>query len=149
MTTTYDKYRRLRVLPFRERWAARERLDRGEPLFAGGALSRFRVHDPFAEWQKDRERAEEERAKREEQARQKNEPPPPEEEPVTVVPEPVRKLHAAYDLLDLPQTGVTLKRAKKAYHKAAQKTHPDVGGSDEEFKAVKEAYDLIVAYLKG
>jgi hypothetical protein len=147
--TSYDKYRRLRVLPFRERWAARERLERGEPLFAAGALAR-RTVDPFSEWKKDRERVEEEKAKREENARQQNEPPPPpEDEPVTVVPEPVRKLHAAYELLNLPQTGVTLKRAKKAYHKAAQKAHPDVGGSDEEFKKVKEAYDLVVSFLKG
>lgn len=144
-----DKYRRLRILPFRERWAARERIDRGEPLFAGGALVR-RTVDPFADWKKERERAAEEKAKREEKARQQNQPPPPpEDEPVTVAPEPVRKLHAAYELLNLPQTGVTLKRAKKAYHKAAQKTHPDLGGSAEEFKAVKEAYDLVVAYLSG
>lgn len=32
---------------------------------------------------------------------------------------------------------------KKAYRKRAAETHSDVGGSDEEFRAVKEAYDVL------
>ena len=41
--------------------------------------------------------------------------------------------------------GSTPEEIKKSYRIAARKTHPDVGGDDEAFMAVQEAYEVLTS----
>lgn len=127
MGSKYNPYNRLLVLPFRDRMVARARIARGESIYGGG-LVHYQAPEPGPEVEDARDEDGEWKA--------------------VIVPEPIRRLQAAFELLDLEEQGATLKRAKKAYHKAAFKTHPDHGGSEDEFKAVKAAYDLVVQHLR-
>ncbi|MBN1192320.1 MAG: molecular chaperone DnaJ [Coriobacteriia bacterium] len=47
-----------------------------------------------------------------------------------------------YDILGVPRTA-TADEIKKAYRKAARKHHPDAGGSEERFKEINEAYEVL------
>jgi len=47
-----------------------------------------------------------------------------------------------YDILGVPKTA-TADDLKKAFRKAARKHHPDAGGSEERFKEVNEAYEIL------
>lgn len=47
-----------------------------------------------------------------------------------------------YALLGIPRTA-TLTEIKIAYRKAARASHPDLGGSAEQFKQVQQAYQLL------
>lgn len=42
------------------------------------------------------------------------------------------------------KSGASARKLKSAYRKLARKHHPDKGGSAEEFKIVKGAYDYLV-----
>lgn len=55
----------------------------------------------------------------------------------------------AVDILGI-LTRTTKKELKEKYLKLSKKYHPDVeGGSEEKFKEIKEAYDLILAYMEN
>ena len=47
-----------------------------------------------------------------------------------------------YELLGV-KTSATVKAIRAAYRKKAKKAHPDTGGSDEEFAALKKAHDIL------
>ncbi len=47
-----------------------------------------------------------------------------------------------YDILGVPKTA-TADEIKKAFRKAARKHHPDAGGSEERFKELNEAYEVL------
>jgi len=47
-----------------------------------------------------------------------------------------------YDILGVPRTA-TADEIKKAFRKAARKHHPDAGGSEERFKELNEAYEIL------
>lgn len=47
-----------------------------------------------------------------------------------------------YDILGVPKTA-TADEIKKAFRKAARKHHPDAGGSEEKFKELNEAYEVL------
>ncbi len=47
-----------------------------------------------------------------------------------------------YDILGVPRTA-TADEMKKAFRKAARKHHPDAGGSEERFKELNEAYEVL------
>ncbi len=47
-----------------------------------------------------------------------------------------------YDILGVPKTA-TADDIKKAFRKAARKHHPDAGGSEERFKELNEAYEVL------
>jgi DnaJ-class molecular chaperone len=47
-----------------------------------------------------------------------------------------------YDVLEIDKTA-SKEEIKKAYKKKAKKTHPDAGGSEEEFKQVNQAYMIL------
>src|SRR5512133_118003 len=47
-----------------------------------------------------------------------------------------------YDILGVPKTA-TADEIKKAFRKAARKHHPDAGGSEERFKELNEAYEIL------
>jgi len=53
-------------------------------------------------------------------------------------------------LLNLPISG-TLKitQIKSAYRKAAKKSHPDAGGTQEMFLQIKEAYDVLLEWIES
>lgn len=50
---------------------------------------------------------------------------------------------AAFETLGL-SPGASQSEIKQAYRERVQQVHPDQGGSREEFKAVQEAYELLV-----
>lgn len=54
----------------------------------------------------------------------------------------VKDVDWAYRLLEIPR-GSPASDVKKAYGQKALKYHPDKGGSKEDFKLIKDAYDLI------
>lgn len=47
-----------------------------------------------------------------------------------------------YDILGVPRTA-TAEEIKKAFRKQARKHHPDAGGSEERFKEINEAYEVL------
>lgn len=47
-----------------------------------------------------------------------------------------------YDILGVPRTA-SADEIKKAFRKAARKHHPDAGGSEERFKEINEAYEVL------
>ena len=47
-----------------------------------------------------------------------------------------------YDTLQV-ETTATQATIKKAYYRLAKTKHPDKGGSAQEFRALKEAYDVL------
>ena len=47
-----------------------------------------------------------------------------------------------YDILGVPNTA-TADEVKKAFRKQARKHHPDAGGSEERFKEINEAYEVL------
>lgn len=47
-----------------------------------------------------------------------------------------------YDVLGVPRTA-TADEVKKAFRKQARKHHPDAGGSEERFKEINEAYEVL------
>jgi molecular chaperone DnaJ len=47
-----------------------------------------------------------------------------------------------YDILGVPRTA-SADEIKKAFRKAARKHHPDAGGSEERFKELNEAYEVL------
>ena len=47
-----------------------------------------------------------------------------------------------YDVLGVPKTA-TADDIKKAFRKLARKHHPDAGGSEERFKEINEAYEIL------
>ncbi|NRF89855.1 DnaJ domain-containing protein [Paenibacillus frigoriresistens] len=47
-----------------------------------------------------------------------------------------------YEVLGLSKAA-TAEEIKKAYRKKAKESHPDVGGKEENFKTIKEAYDVL------
>lgn len=53
-----------------------------------------------------------------------------------------REWNDYYTILELSRDA-NAKQIKKAYHKAAKKYHPDVGGDEEKFKQINEAYEIL------
>jgi hypothetical protein len=53
-----------------------------------------------------------------------------------------------YEKLGL-ERGATFDEAKLAYKELARKSHPDLGGSEIEFKAVNEAYEKVIRDIEG
>ncbi|ERG93761.1 J domain-containing protein [Haloquadratum walsbyi] len=47
-----------------------------------------------------------------------------------------------YEILEI-EPGVSQEDIKAAYRERARETHPDTGGSKEEFLEVQEAYDTL------
>lgn len=47
-----------------------------------------------------------------------------------------------YEILGVPRTA-TLEEIKIAYRKAARASHPDLGGSEDRFKIVQQAYQIL------
>ena len=47
-----------------------------------------------------------------------------------------------YDILGVPKTA-SADEIKKAFRKSARKHHPDAGGSEEKFKELNEAYEVL------
>lgn len=47
-----------------------------------------------------------------------------------------------YEILGVPQSA-SLEDIKIAYRKAARASHPDLGGSEEQFKTVQQAYQIL------
>ncbi len=105
-------------MPFRERWAARERLRKGQPLFGGFAIASATGSASDGAWQ----------AK-----------PPPV---------PVDATAEAFKLLGLQEATATEAEIKKRYRDLAFETHPDRGGDVKKFHAVAEAKDRCLAALK-
>lgn len=115
------EYNKLRRLPWWQRRQAKAWLDRGEGIY-GSVLVPVRAVRP-----------------------EPKDPAP--DEGGAFVPEPIQEIDKAFFLLNLSRPGCNLKRAKKAYRKAALKTHPDMGGTPEKFRATRLAYDLVVEFL--
>ena len=53
---------------------------------------------------------------------------------------------SAWAVLGVPE-GATLGEIRSAYRARALATHPDHGGEPDEFRAVKRAYERLVARL--
>lgn len=56
---------------------------------------------------------------------------------------------ACFVKLGFDHIPTTEQEVKKAYRNKIQTAHPDVGGDVEEFRAIDEAYDEALRYLKG
>ncbi len=52
-----------------------------------------------------------------------------------------------YEILGVDRNA-SLEEIKKAYRKLARKWHPDKGGNNEVFRALREAYDILTIYLE-
>jgi DnaJ family protein C protein 3 len=53
-----------------------------------------------------------------------------------------------YVLLDI-SLNATERDVKNAYRRKARKAHPDRGGSEDQFKALKAAYDKVLAAIRN
>jgi hypothetical protein len=60
-----------------------------------------------------------------------------------------KALKDAAALLGLTLEGVTLELVRKQFRKTVLKSHPDIGGTQEQFIALKEARDQLVKYLNS
>lgn len=117
---------RLLIVPFPERWAARERLRRGQPLWGGSVFMTYSkpADQENAGWT----------------AR--------ESEPKSdVMGLPPDKLGLAYAALGVERTA-TVDEVNAAFKKIAFEHHPDRGGDEEKFKSASVARDIVLAYLK-
>jgi hypothetical protein len=114
-----DKFNRLLIVPGRYRFAVRERIRRGLPIYGSGGGYAASVPTD---------------AVQEEPSTAPSKPPP----------KPKTPMEKAYETLGLQDQTTNLKRVKKAYRKAALRTHPDTGGSAEAFREVQAAYDMIL-----
>jgi hypothetical protein len=122
---------RLLVLPFHERWVARERIRRGETIYGGALYALVYAEEgpsnPDVEggWTA------------------KEMPPPPEAPGL-----PPDPLALAYKTLGV-QDGATEAEVRAAFKKIAFEHHPDRGGDVTKFKDAGAARDRILAFLKG
>jgi hypothetical protein len=109
------------ILPFHERWKAKERLKRGLPLYAWDVV--FAVDNPKAE-----------HADGQWQARKPEVPKDATE--------------SAFSLLGLEKSAATEADVRRRYKALCFEHHPDRGGDVTKFHAVLEARDLCLAELK-
>lgn len=114
-----DRYNRLLILPFHERWKAKARIQRGLPLFGGGSLVGSGYIGSSDGWQ----------------AR-----PPPVPEDATA---------KAFKLLGLQEATATEADVKRRYRELAFEHHPDRGGDLKKFHEVADAKDRCLAALKA
>lgn len=59
----------------------------------------------------------------------------------------VSKAMSILDIDELDAENLTESKLKKHYREKVKSTHPDIGGSEEEFKRVKKAKDALNEYL--
>jgi curved DNA-binding protein CbpA len=57
--------------------------------------------------------------------------------------EETEKERTLYDILGVHKTA-SKQKIKEAYKKRAKETHPDVGGDEDEFKLIAEAYEVLM-----
>jgi DnaJ-domain-containing protein 1 len=112
------RYNRLLIMPFPLRWAARERLKKGLPLFGGFSIASTAGEPSGGSWQ----------AK-----------PPPV---------PVDATAEAFKLLGLVEATASEAEVKRRYRDLAFEHHPDRGGDVTKFHAVAEAKDRCLKVLK-
>jgi len=113
-----SRLNRLLIMPFRERWAARERLKKGQPLFGGFSIASASQEPSDGSWQ----------AK-----------PPPV---------PVDATALAFKLLGLVEATASETDVKRRYRDLAFEHHPDRGGDVKKFHAVAEAKDRCLKAIK-
>lgn len=78
----------------------------------------------------------------------RGEPAPPRKDPRSrSVPGDVERPVAAHAVLGV-EPGATRAQIRTAYRRRALATHPDQGGSDEAFRAVQRAYEVLNARLE-
>ncbi|CAN5814154.1 hypothetical protein BH11MYX2_BH11MYX2_41140 [soil metagenome] len=77
----------------------------------------------------------------------RGEPPPPMPAPRVDRPsKTAAKATSAWELLGLP-AGSTLAAVKAAFRQRALATHPDHGGDADEFRALHQAYERLLARI--
>lgn len=117
-----SRLNRLLIMPFRDRWAARERLKKGQPLFGGFSMastSGTSGEPSEGAWQ----------AK-----------PPPV---------PLDATAEAFKLLGLPEATATAEDVKRAFKDLAFLHHPDRGGDLKKFHEASAAKDRCLSVLKA
>jgi hypothetical protein len=117
-----SRFNRLLIMPFQERWAARDRLRKGQPLFGGFSMASTAGASGSASegsWQ----------AK-----------PPPV---------PVDATAEAFKLLGLVEATATEDDVKRRFKDLAFQHHPDRGGDVQKFHAISEAKDRCLKVLKA
>ena len=62
-------------------------------------------------------------------------------------PKPPQTISEAFAIFNL-STHATTQEIKHAYRRKAKEVHPDVGGSEQAFKALNAAYELALAHAK-